>query len=128
MPDSKLLTPLELKVMTLLWKRKKAFVKDLITQWPPNDDGKVPAYNTVSTMVRILEEKDFVGHESQGRSHEYFPKITRAQYQKMHIKNVLQNVFSGSRQGLVSTLLDGEDLSKDEVSQLKDLIDEGSLE
>ena len=125
MSEPKLLTPLELKVMNLLWRNKKAFVKDLITQWP---EEPVPAYNTVSTMVRILEEKDFVGHRSQGRSHEYYPVVTRAQYQKWHIRSVLQNVFSGSREGLVSTLLDGEDLSKDEMSQLKHLIEDGNLE
>lgn len=124
MSKSKLLTPLELKVMNLLWRNKKAFVKDLVDQMPLNENGKSPAYNTISTMVRILEEKGFVSHRSQGRSHEYFPLITQGQYQKMHIKSVLQNVFSGSRQGLVSTLLDGEDLSDDEVSQLKNLIDD----
>ncbi|MFK7970531.1 MAG: BlaI/MecI/CopY family transcriptional regulator [Bacteroidia bacterium] len=128
MSDSKLLTPLELKVMNLLWRNKKAFVKDLVDQMPPNEDGKLPAYNTISTIVRILEKKEFVGHRSEGRSHEYFPKISRAQYQKMHIRSVLQNVFSGSRQGLVSTLIDGEDLSNDEISQLKNLIEDGSNE
>ncbi|MEZ4685206.1 MAG: BlaI/MecI/CopY family transcriptional regulator [Bacteroidia bacterium] len=128
MSKSKLLTPLELKVMNLLWRNKRAYVKDLVDQMPVNENGKPPAYNTISTMVRILEEKDFVGHRSQGRSHEYYPLITQAQYQKMHIKSVLQNVFSGSRQGLVSTLLDGEELSDDEVAQLKNLIDDSGIE
>ena len=120
MSEPKLLTPLELKVMNLLWRNKKAFVKDLIAQWP---EEPVPAYNTVSTMVRILEEKGFVGHRPQGRSHEYFPEVSRTQYQKWHIRSVLQNVFAGSKQGLVSTLLDGEALSSEELSGLKQLID-----
>ena len=118
--DSKLLIPLELKVMNILWGLKKAFVKELITKWP---EPKAPAYNTVSTIVRILEEKGFVGHESKGRSHEYFPTISKTRYQKRLLRSVMDNVFSGSLTGMVSSLLDNEKISKDELSALKDLID-----
>ena len=123
--DSKLLTPLELKVMNILWNLKKGFVKELIAKWP---ETKAPAYNTVSTIVRILEEKGFVGHESQGRSHQYFPLISKTQYQKRLLRNVMDNVFSGSLTGMVSSLLDSEKISKDELSALKDLIDNSEQE
>ena len=123
--DNKLLTPLELKVMNLLWRLKKAFVKDLIEAWP---ETPAPAYNTVSTIVRILEEKEFVKHESMGRSHRYTPVISKAQYQKRHIKNVLNNVFAGSLNGLVSTLLDEEKLSPEQLASLKKLIEDSEAE
>ena len=91
MDSPKLLTPLELKVMKLLWTKKKAFVKELINHWP---EEPKPAYNTVSTIVRILEEKEYVGHEVEGRSHRYFPIVAKRKYQQRLMKNVLDNVFS----------------------------------
>lgn len=118
--EQKLLTPLELKVMNVLWGLKKAFVKDIIAKWPENPE---PAYNTISTIVRILEEKDFIGHNSIGRSHEYFPLITKSKYQKRLLRNVMDNVFSGSLTGMVSSLLDNEKISDEQLSQLRDLID-----
>ncbi|MCI4670743.1 MAG: BlaI/MecI/CopY family transcriptional regulator [Bacteroidia bacterium] len=120
--EKQLLTPLELKVMNILWALKKAFVKDLISHWPKEE--KLPKYNTVSTIVRILEEKGYVGHESQGRSHEYYPLISKGQYQKRLIGNVLENVFSGSLTGMVSSLLDSQQLSQKELDQIKDLIED----
>ena len=117
----KLLTQLELKVMNLLWDLQHAFVKDLIAQWP---DAPAPAYNTVSTVVRILEEKDYAGHESFGRSHRYFAKVSRGQYQARLLRNVLDNAFSGSVTSLISTLVDGEDISEQEKADLIKLIDE----
>jgi predicted transcriptional regulator len=118
--NQKLLTGLELKVMHLLWVKEKAHVKDLIEIW---DETPVPAYNTVSTVVRILEEKGFVGHEAMGRSHKYFPTLSKADYQKRLMKNVLESVFSGSVTSLVSTLVDNEQLSDAEVDEIKKMID-----
>lgn len=123
--EKKLLTPLELKVMNILWRLRRAFVKEVIEEWPDED---TPKYNTVSTIVRILEEKGFVEHESFGRSHRYEPIITKARYQKRHIKSVLNNVFAGSMNGLVSSLLDNDGLSKDELGRLKKLIEESETE
>ena len=117
----KLLTGLELKVMNLLWDKENAFVKELIEHW---DDKPVPAYNTVSTVVRILQEKEFVDHESFGRSHRYFPKVSREDYQKRLMKNVLNNVFAGSVTSMVSTLVDNQELSSDELDEIKKMIDD----
>jgi len=105
--------------MNLLWSLKKAFVKDLIADWP---DEEQPAYNTISTIVRILEEKEYVGHESFGRSHQYFPLLTKGKYQKRLLKNVMENVFSGSLTGMVSSLLDDNQLSAKELEDIKSLI------
>ncbi len=119
--NQKLLTGLELKVMNLLWAKEKAHVKDIIEIW---DEVLVPAYNTVSTVVRILEEKGFVGHEALGRSHKYFPLLTKADYQKRLMKNVLESVFSGSVTSLVSTLVDDKKLSGTEIDEIKKMIDQ----
>lgn len=120
-----LLTPLELKVMNLLWPLKKALVKDLIERWP---DEPKPKYNTVSTMVRILEEKGYVGHEPQGRSHLYFPLVNKSTYQKRLLKSVINQAFSGSLTGMVSTLLKNEPMSEQELDELRAIIDQSSEE
>lgn len=116
----KLLTALELKVMNILWDLERAFVKEIIEKW---SEEPVPAYNTVSTIVRILEEKGYAGHETFGRSYRYYPEINRAEYQKKLLGNVLDNAFSGSFSTLVSTLVEGRNLSDGEVEVLKDLIE-----
>ncbi len=121
MSDKKLLTPLELKVMNLLWTKKKAFVKELLEHWP--SDEKKPAYNTISTIIRLLEDKGFVAHESFGRTHRYFPKITKFVYQKTHLSNVLANVFSGSTSSLVSALLENEQIDEGDLNDIQSLID-----
>jgi predicted transcriptional regulator len=119
--DAKLLTPLELKVMNILWAEKKVFVRDIVARWP-EEPG--PAYNTISTIVRILEEKGFVGHESIGRGHAYYPLIQRKGYQKRLLQNVIDNVFAGSMTGLMSTLLEQRKVSAEELETLKRMIDE----
>lgn len=117
----KLLTGLELKVMNVLWDQKNAFVKELIEHW---GEEPVPAYNTISTVVRILQEKEYVAHEAFGRSHRYFPKVSREDYQKRLMKNVLTNVFAGSVTNMVSTLVDNEELSSNELEEIKKMIDD----
>ncbi|MEL6627873.1 MAG: BlaI/MecI/CopY family transcriptional regulator [Bacteroidota bacterium] len=119
--EQKLLTPLELKVMNILWQLKQAFVKEIINEWP---EEPKPKYNTVSTIVRILEEKGYAGHEAQGRSHRYHPLITKGKYQQKLVRNVLDNVFSGSLTGMVSSLINQEQVSSDELDALKKLIED----
>lgn len=106
--------------MNILWQLETAFVKEIIEKWP---ESEKPAYNTVSTTVRILEDKDFVSHKAFGRTHQYFPVVTKSAYQRMHIKNVLENVFAGSASSLVSALVDNKGLSENELKDLKDMID-----
>jgi len=120
--DQKMLTPLELKVMNILWSLKEAYVKDIIAHWP---EKPAPAYNTVSTVIRILEDekKAFVGHKTVGRSHLYFPIVGRSKYQQRALHNMIDNVFSGSLTGMVSSLLDDEQVSTDELDALRNLID-----
>lgn len=92
------LTKAEDQVMQILWQIEKGFVKDIIEHMP----NPKPAYNTVSTIVRILETKGFVDHTSFGKTHEYFPIISKDKYSKFYLNNMLKGYFNGSFQNLVS--------------------------
>ncbi|MFT6147378.1 MAG: putative transcriptional regulator [Saprospiraceae bacterium] len=123
--NNNLLTPLELKVMNVLWKIKKGFVNDILSNWDADDDDKQPAYNTVSTIVRILKDKkQFVGHKAYGRSHEYFPLILKKEYQTNFLDNAVDNLFAGSFSSLVSTFVNKDNISENELEALKKLIEE----
>jgi len=118
--NNKLLTPLELKVMNILWRLKKAAVKDILDHW--SESPKL-AYNTISTTIRILQDKGFVQHEAIGRSHYYYPAISKLEYQKRLLTNVLENAFSGSVASLMSALLDNDSVSSKEVDHIRKMID-----
>jgi len=113
------LTALELKVMNLLWSLKKAHVKDVLEAWP---ETPKPAYNTVSTIIRILEDKGYVDHEAQGRTYLYYPAVKKNAYQKKFMQNVKKSLFSGSLNNLVSCLIDNDKLTNTEIKELEDLI------
>lgn len=98
MKDIKELTKAEDQVMQILWKLEKGFVKDIVEEMPEPK----PAYNTISTIVRILETKGFVDHKAYGKTHEYFPLITKEKYTKFYLNNLLKGYFNGSFQNLVS--------------------------
>ena len=110
------LTKAEEQVMQLLWKQEKAFVKDLVEEMP---DPK-PAYNTVSTIVRILEKKGFIGHNAYGKTHEYYPLISRKEYTRSYMKNFMRNYFSGSFQEMVSFFAKEDNLSLTDLDELMD--------
>ena len=112
------LTKAEEPVMHALWKLKKAFVKEIIAYL---SDPK-PPYNTISSLVRILEEKGFIGHEAFGRSHRYFPQISKTEYRKRLMNTVLKDYFDGSLTSLVSQIVSDRDLSKEEAEELRRLI------
>jgi BlaI family transcriptional regulator, penicillinase repressor len=92
------LTKAEDQVMQILWKIQKGFVKDIIDLMP----NPKPAYNTVSTIVRILETKGFVDHKAYGKTHEYFPLINKEKYTKFYLNNLIKGYFNGSFENLVS--------------------------
>ncbi|MCU0351952.1 MAG: BlaI/MecI/CopY family transcriptional regulator [Flavobacterium sp.] len=109
------LTKAEDQVMQVLWKLEKAYVKDIIEQLPEPK----PAYNTVSTIIRILENKGFVDHTSYGKTYEYYPIVSKESYSKFTVQNVLQNYFGGSMQNLVSFFAKNENLSLQEIEALQ---------
>ena len=117
MKDLKELTKAEDQVMQILWKLQKGFVKDVIEEMP----NPKPAYNTVSTIVRILETKGFVDHKAYGKTHEYFPLITKDKYTKFYLNNLIKGYFNGSFQNLVSFFAKE---NKMDIHDLEKLLDE----
>ena len=108
------LTKAEEEIMQVLWELDHAFVKDIINQLPKPK----PAYNTVSTIVRILQQKGFVGHEPRGKSHKYFPLVSKDAYTRSFMKGFVKKYFSGSYQQMVSFFTREDNLSVSELEQL----------
>lgn len=92
------LTRAEEQVMQILWDLEKGFVKDLLERFPEPK----PAYNTVSTIIRILESKGFVGYKSYGKSHQYYPLLSREEYTREYLNNFVDSYFGNSLERLVS--------------------------
>jgi len=92
------LTPAEEKVMLKLWSLEKAAVKDIVDLY----SSPRPAYNTVSTIVRILERKKFIKHKPVGRGYIYFPRITKEQYRDYLAEHLLKDYFDGNRNEVLS--------------------------
>jgi len=115
----KQLTKAEEQVMQVLWQLKKAYVRDIIDQLP----APKPAYNTVSTIVRILERKGFVAYTAFGKSHEYFPLIEKKSYRNRYFKEVLKNYFGDSYRSLASFFTKEQNLSIEELEEIKGLIE-----
>src|ERR1700712_4116597 len=113
------LTKAEEQVMQILWQLKEAIVKDIIEEMP---DPK-PAYNTVSTVVRVLEGKGFINHKAFGNSHVYFAVVKEADYKKFTFDKMMKNYFSNSYQSLVSFIADDKKLGLKELDELTALID-----
>ena len=108
------LTKAEEQVMQVLWKLERAFVKDVLEELP----APKPAYTTVSTIIRILEQKGFVGYKAYGKSHEYYPLVSHDAYRKFITKDLLQQYFSGSISNLVSHFASKEHLNAKELDEL----------
>jgi predicted transcriptional regulator len=108
------LTRAELEVMHILWARGHAFVHELIEVMAEPK----PAYNTVSTIVRILEKKGMVAHEAFGKSHRYYPVIGREEYTQTFMHNVVGNFFDNSVPRMFSFLAEKENLSIQEIEEI----------
>lgn len=113
------LTKAEEDVMRLIWDIGRGTVSDLLEKF----EGERPPHSTVSSVVRILEKKGFVAHKAYGKTHEYFPLISKEEYGRRTLGDVLRNYFDGSVSRLVSHLTESEKLSKKEVEELMRLLD-----
>ena len=114
------LTKAEEQIMQILWKIEKGFVNDILEEF----QLPKPAYNTVSTIVRILEKKGFVLHKAYGKTHEYFPLISKDEYTKTYLKGFLNNYFSNSYQQLVSFFSNDNNLSVHELEEIRTMMDQ----
>lgn len=114
------LTKAEEEIMQILWDLEKGFVKDTLERFPEPK----PAYNTVSTLIRILEKKGFIGHKSYGNTHEYFPIISKKDYRESITKNLINNYFDNSFTQLVSFFAKDKKLSVKELEKINQIITE----
>lgn len=108
------LTKAEEQIMLILWSIEKGFVKDIIEQIPEPK----PAYNTVSTIIRILEKKGFIDHEDYGKVYKYFPLISKNDYTSIYLRSVVNQYFNNSYKQMVSFFAKEEKLSLVELEQI----------
>lgn len=113
------LTNKEEEVMKLLWQKEKAFVRELLEASPEPK----PHYNTLSTIVRHLEEKGYVGHEAFGNSHRYFPVVSKEAYRKKYIGQTMADFFDSNYKNLVSHFAREEKISAEELREILELIE-----
>lgn len=116
----KQLTKAEEEVMQVLWKLERANVAALIEELPEPK----PAYNTVSTIVRILEDKGFVDHEKVGKGHVYHPLVKKADYSNQSINKLVNGYFQGSFQSMVSFFMKKNDIGLSELEEIMKRIKE----
>ncbi|RYC67292.1 MULTISPECIES: BlaI/MecI/CopY family transcriptional regulator [Spirosoma] len=114
------LTRAEEEIMRVLWQIGKGFVKDVLAELP---DPK-PAYNTVSTIIRILEKKELVGYTAYGKTHEYFPLISEEQYRRFQTEQLMTNYFDGSLKKLVSFFVSEKNVSLSEADEIIRLLNQ----
>ena len=108
------LTKAEEQVMQILWRLESAFVKDIVAEFP---DPK-PAYNTISTIIRILEKKAVVGFTPFGRTHQYHPLVSKEAFTKQSTNSLVEKYFGGSVQNMLSYFVKEKEISAKELEQI----------
>ncbi|WP_294231265.1 BlaI/MecI/CopY family transcriptional regulator [uncultured Chryseobacterium sp.] len=111
---NQMLTKAEEQVMQYLWKLEKGFLKDILDLFP---DPK-PHTNTVSTILKVLKEKEFVDYSVYGRQHEYFPLVSKEQYSGKTMKSLVKNYFKGSYKSAVSFLVEKNEMTVEDLEML----------
>lgn len=114
------LTKAEEQIMQILWQLKESMVREIIQQMPKPK----PAYNTVSTVVRVLEGKGFIDHKAFGNTHLYFPLISEEKYKKFTFDKMMSGYFSNSYESLVSFIANDKKLSIQQLDELSKLIED----
>jgi BlaI family transcriptional regulator, penicillinase repressor len=119
------LTEAELRLMEVLWQKGPVTVHSILQALPPRP---ALAYNSVLTTIRILEKKGYVQHVKEGRAHVYMPLVGREEATRFEIKNLVGRFFQNSRELLLLNILEDKSISADELSRLKQLLQEGREE
>ena len=117
------LTKTEERIMQVLWKLQKAFVKDIIDEL---DENPKPPYNTISSIVRLLEKKGYIDYKAYGKTYEYFPTITKDEYTKTTFSKMFSGYFDSSPANLLSFMVKEEKLSEKDIEEIKKLISENA--
>lgn len=113
------LTNKEEEIMRVLWRLKKAFVKEILAELPEPK----PHYNTVSTVIRTLEEKGHVGHESFGKTHRYYPILQKADYREEIVEGTVEQYFDNSFKEMVVHYAKSERITPEELQDIIDMIE-----
>ena len=113
------LTKAEEKIMKYLWGIEKGFIKDIIEQYP---DPK-PPYNSVSTIVRVMVQKDIVGYKVYGNTYQYYPKITKEEYRKGQLSRLVSDYYNNSFKQVVSFFSESKALNKKELDEAIKLLE-----
>jgi predicted transcriptional regulator len=114
------LTKAEEQFMQILWELEEASVQEIIDQLPEPK----PAYNTVSTIIRILETKDFVAHKAKGRGYIYFPLVSKAIYTNQSLQKIVDGYFGGSFKSMVSFFVNKNDVDFKELDTILKIIND----
>ena len=113
------LTNKEEEIMQILWKLKKAFVKEVLAEITEEQ----PHYNTLSTIIRNLEEKGFVSHNAYGNTHQYFPVVKMDDYRKRFMNTAIDTYFDSSYKNMVSFFAKEEKISAEELREILAMIE-----
>ena len=119
--QSATLTEAELRIMQVLWDRKSASVQQVLEALP---NKKPLAYNSVLTIIRILEKKGYVRHEKDGRAHIYLPLLNQKEATQTEIRHLLSRFFQDSRELLVLNILEDDGIDAEELERLRQMLDE----
>jgi len=114
------LTNKEEEIMRVLWKLKQAFVKQIVAELP----HPKPHYNTISTVVRNMEEKGFIKYNAFGKSHQYYPAISKEAYKKTFMQKTIQHYFEDSYKNVVSFFAKEEKISVHELKEIISIIEQ----
>jgi predicted transcriptional regulator len=117
--EIKLLSETELELMTHLWRLGEGTVSEVMAVLPPT---RKLAYTSVSTILRILEQKEFVGAKKEGRGHIYYPLLSKEGYESMSLRHLVTTVFDSTPSSLVKRLIETEDLSEEEMNQIHSIL------
>lgn len=113
------LTNKEEEIMQILWSLKKAFVKDVLAEIVEDK----PHYNTLSTIIRNLEEKGYVSYTAYGNTHQYYPIVSMEAYRKEFMNTAIENYFNNSYKNMVSFFAEEQKISAKELREILDLIE-----
>jgi BlaI family penicillinase repressor len=117
--DMQKLTNKEEEIMQVLWKLEKAFVKDVLAEIKEDK----PHYNTLSTIIRNLEEKGYVGYHAFGKTHQYYPIVSKEAYKERFMNTAIENYFNNSYKNVVSFFAKEEKISVDDLKEIIALIE-----